>query len=220
MTRLCLVVFVLIASSSDRMFAGTIQVPKDRQTIQAAIDAAAPGDTVLVAAGTYRERIRLQDGVTLRSAGDEAQGTLGLKRAEATILDGGGRIGEGPGVAMAEGSTLDGLTVTNVGVYDDAEWTRHHTTQGNQQPHEHIGQPGTAGIGAIGVTCTIKTVTPASRSKGLKASAARRRSCGISVTATWGAASAQCGVPPPLSKRIRAFRISMPALDTKARALR
>jgi hypothetical protein len=45
--------------------------------------------------------------------------------------------------------------VTNVGVYDDAEWKRHHATHGNEQAHEHIGQPGTAGVSAIGVTCTI-----------------------------------------------------------------
>ncbi|TXT17727.1 MAG: F-box protein 11 [Planctomycetota bacterium] len=94
--------------------------------------------------------------MTLRSVGDDAKGKLGLKRAEATIIDGGGKVGDGPGVAMAEGSTLDGFTVTNVGVYDEAEWNKHHATHGNDQPHEHIGEPGTAGISAIGLTCSIK----------------------------------------------------------------
>jgi hypothetical protein len=97
----------------------------------------------------------MKAGVILRSAGDNTRGTLGLRRAEATIVDGGGRDGAGPGVLMAEGSTLDGFTVTNVGMYDEAEWNKHHATQGNEQPHEHIGQPGTAGIGVVGVTCTI-----------------------------------------------------------------
>lgn len=157
----CLTIYVavfLVAAGqlSSATAAEPILVPRDHKTIQAAIDAATAGDTVLVAAGTYRERVRLQGGVTLRSVGDDAKGKLGLKRAEATLIDGGGKAGEGPGVAMAEGSTLDGFTVTNVGVYDEAEWAKHHATQGNGQPHEHIGQPGTAGISVIGVTCSIQ----------------------------------------------------------------
>lgn len=155
MLQRTLAVVVLLVVIETSVFADVLSVPKGHPSIRAAMDAAAPGDTVLVAAGTYRERVRLKDGVTLRSAGDDAKGKLGLKRAEATILDGGGKEGDGPGIAMAEGSTLDGFTVTNVGVFDEAEWNKHHATHGNEQPHEHIGQPGTAGIGAIGVTCTI-----------------------------------------------------------------
>jgi parallel beta-helix repeat protein len=155
MTRLSVVIATILAGSLGRASAATILVPKDHKTIQAAIDAASRGDTVLVAAGTYRERVRLKEGVTLRSAGDDAKGKLGLKRAEATIIDGDGKDGEGPGVAMAERATLDGFTVTHVGVFDEAEWNKHHATQGNDQPHEHIGEPGTAGVSAIGVTCTI-----------------------------------------------------------------
>jgi hypothetical protein len=40
------------------------------ESIQAAVDAASPGDTVMVRAGTYRESVRLQiDGLTLRAQG-------------------------------------------------------------------------------------------------------------------------------------------------------
>ena len=53
---------------------------------------------------------------------------------------------------MAQGSTIDGFTVTNVGLYDDAKWKKHHATQGENQTHDHIGKPGTPGIGVIGVT--------------------------------------------------------------------
>ncbi len=151
-----LTVACLLIGLGNGAFAAVIHVPQDHKSIQAAIDAAKLGDTVVVAAGTYRERIRLQDGVTLKSAGDNSKGKLGLKRAEVTIIDGGGKVGEGAGVAMAEGATLDGFTVTNVGMYDDAEWNKHHATHGNDQPHEHIGEPGTAGISAIGVTCSIR----------------------------------------------------------------
>lgn len=147
---------VLSMAGGGDVWAAIVKVPEDHATIQAAIDVARAGDTVLVAAGTYRERIRLREGVALTSAGDDSPGRLGLKRAEQTILDGGGKQGTGPGVAMAEGATIDGFTVTQVGLYDDAEWTKHHATQGNEQPHEHIGQPGVAGISVIGVTCTIK----------------------------------------------------------------
>jgi len=136
--------------------ASTIRVPQDYATIQAGIDTAVPGDTVLVAAGTYRERIRLMAGVTLRSNGNDSSGAIGLKRAEATIIDGGGKEGNGAGVQMAEDSTLDGFTITNVGLYDDAEWKKHHATQGEQQPDEQIGEPGTTGIAVIGVRCTVR----------------------------------------------------------------
>jgi parallel beta-helix repeat protein len=137
--------------------AATIRVPQDQPAIQAAIDKATPGETVLVSAGTYRERLRLKPGVVVKSAGDDTKGKLGLKRAEATIIDGNFEGAEGPGVMMAEDSTIDGFTVTGVGEYDDAEWNKHHATHGEQQSHEHIGVPGTAGIGVIGVTrCTVK----------------------------------------------------------------
>jgi parallel beta-helix repeat protein len=156
MIRPNLPVVILCVCSCNLVTAETIRVPEDHKTIQSAIDVAAAGDTVLVSAGTYRERLHLKNHVTLRSDGDDLNGTLGLKRAESTVIDGGGAEGEGPGVAMAENSTLDGFTVTNVGVFDEIEWTKHHETQGNEQSHEHIGEPGTSGVSVIGVTCTIK----------------------------------------------------------------
>ncbi|MFH1301213.1 MAG: DUF1565 domain-containing protein, partial [Planctomycetota bacterium] len=129
--------FLAVSSLS----AETIRVPEQHKTIQAADDAAQAGDTILVASGTYKERIKLKAGLTLKSDGDDSKGTLGLKRAEATIIDGGGEQGEGAGVTMAERSTLDGFTVTNIGVYDDAKWNKHHATQGEEQSHEQIGAP-------------------------------------------------------------------------------
>ena len=136
--------------------AATLEVPRDHKTIQAAVDAADAHDVVLVSPGTYRERIRLKPGVTLKSAGDDAKGELGLERAEATIIDGDVKGAGGPGVVMAEGSTLDGFTVTGVGKYDDVLWNKHHATQGNEQAHEHIGVAGTAGIAVPGITrCTV-----------------------------------------------------------------
>jgi parallel beta-helix repeat protein len=142
-------------------FPATLQVPDDHPTIQKAIDASKPGDIISVATGTYKERVTLKPNLTLRSKGDDSKGKLGLKRAEETIIDAGGAIADddheaAPGVAMAEGAILDGFTVTNAGLYDDALWKKHHATRGNEQKHEHIGAFGAPGIGADGVTCTIR----------------------------------------------------------------
>ena len=154
-----LVLFPLLITGP--LFADNLHVPADHPTIQAAIDASKPGDLITVAPGTYKERIRLKPDTTLRSAGDDTKGKLGLKRAEETIIDGGGAIADDdheapPGVAMAEGATFDGFTVTNVGTYDDALWNKHHATRGDDQKHEHIGAFGAPGIGIDGVTCTVR----------------------------------------------------------------
>lgn len=148
---------VLIACSVSNLTAKTIQVPQDHKTIQSAIDSSKPGDVIMVQPGTYRERILMKPGITVRSVGDDSKGMLGLKRAEMTILDGNVKGAKGPGVTMAESSTLDGFTVTGVGKYDDALWKKHHETLGEEQPDERIGAPGTAGISVTGITtCTIR----------------------------------------------------------------
>jgi parallel beta-helix repeat protein len=123
-----------------------INVPDESQSIQAAINSAKPGDVVIVQPGIFPERLMMKPDVTVRSDGDDSMGKLGLTRAEATILN--HPKGMGPGVTMAEGATLDGFTITGVGEYNEALWQKHYATQGNQQKHEHIGAPGTAGIAA------------------------------------------------------------------------
>lgn len=146
-----LFVFLMQPTNADEL-----RVPENYTTIQAAIDAAAVGDIVVVAPGTYTERVVLKATVALRSEGDDASGKLGLKRAEVTIIDGGKDQGSGAGVEMAEAATLDGFTVRNVGIYDDDQWNTHHASRGENQPYEHIGVPGVVGIAVVGVTCTIR----------------------------------------------------------------
>lgn len=121
-----------------------LRVPGAFPSIQAAINAARAGDVVMVEPGQYRERLKLRPGIVVRSAGGDVKGQLGLTRAEATILN--HPDGQGPGVTMAEGATLDGFTITGVGKYDEALWNKHHATKGNEQKHQHIGEAGTAGI--------------------------------------------------------------------------
>jgi len=156
-------VVLLLAGPGDppaRPRGKTLRVPSEYPTLQRALDASGAGDTVLAEAGTYRERVRLKAGVVLRSAGDDTPGKLGLARAEAAVIDGGGKAVGGPGVTMAEGSVLDGFTVTGIGAFDQAEYDKHHATHGEDLPDER-GAVGAADDEALavsvpGVTATVR----------------------------------------------------------------
>lgn len=155
MWRVPLLALLLVSIQS---LGATIRVPQDQKTIQGAIDAAGPGDTVLVGAGKYMERVRLKPGVIVRSEGDDAAGQVGLKRAEATVIDGGGREGRGPGVTMAAGSTLDGFTVTRVGEYDEGLWKKHFDSRGEELGDDEgsvQAEGTTAAIAIEGVSCAV-----------------------------------------------------------------
>jgi len=77
-----------------------LRVPDEHATIQAAVDAAEPGDLVLVAAGVYPEAVRVTtDRIVLR----------GLDR-DGVVLDGGFTLGDGILVA-ADGVAVENLTV-------------------------------------------------------------------------------------------------------------
>lgn len=73
-TQSIFVVFIFLGAlfSSSSLLAATWMVPGDAATIQEGIDAAAAGDTVLVACGTYMEfDIAMKAGIVLRGATDD-----------------------------------------------------------------------------------------------------------------------------------------------------
>lgn len=81
----------------------TINVPDDQPTIQGAVDAAKPGDLVLIQAGTYHEAVTVEtDNLTIR----------GIDR-NATILDGQFDLDNGVRVVGANGVAIENLTARN-----------------------------------------------------------------------------------------------------------
>src|SRR5215472_4758524 len=98
-------VAVCLLSATFSQAATTIHVPDDQPTIQAGINAASDGDTVLVAPGTYRENITFSGkAITVKSSNG----------ANVTIIDGGQN---GAVVTFQNGETsasiLQGFTVQN-----------------------------------------------------------------------------------------------------------
>lgn len=96
---------VVVTITPAATAANTIHVPADQKTIQAAIDAASNGDTVLVAAGVYKEHIDFKGkAITVTSESSPA----------VTVIDGGGT---GPVVQFVKqetrASVLSGFTIRN-----------------------------------------------------------------------------------------------------------
>ncbi|MDA7921959.1 hypothetical protein N9B73_09400, partial [Verrucomicrobiales bacterium] len=151
-----LLILQQLLAFSTCVFAAEIAVPGDFPTIQAGIDAAKPGDLVLVAPGRYLEQITLRERVSVSSASpakpDLKKGKLGLKRAEAVIIDAGGKS---PAVLMAADSSLEGVTVTGAGKFDQAEFDKHYATRGENLRDEQ----GATGVDGAAPAVQIDDVT-------------------------------------------------------------
>jgi hypothetical protein len=79
-------------------------VPEEYPTIQAAVDAARPRDTVFVSPGVYSEHVRLKSGIRLEGSG-----------AHATVLDGRGASRNLVDFTGATDVEIRGFTFRNVG---------------------------------------------------------------------------------------------------------
>lgn len=88
-------------TATDRR-GGVLRVPSQYPTVQRAVDAAGPGDLVLIAPGTYRESVVVAPGrreIVIRG-----------EDRNRVVLDGGGRLGDGIAI-HADGVAVENLTV-------------------------------------------------------------------------------------------------------------
>lgn len=98
--RLLLPVIILTSTAT---WAATIQIPADQSSIQDGIEAAAVGDTVLIAAGTYTESgLVLKTGVTLLGAPDAPGGVILMGQQQGRVID----------CNAVQGVVLENLVVT------------------------------------------------------------------------------------------------------------
>ena len=91
---ICAFVFSLCGSAAD------LSVPDAFPTIQAAIDAASPGDTVFVKPGTYTETLRIKDGVSLKGENREQTIVQCARNAGSPLEIRGVKIGRVEGITF------------------------------------------------------------------------------------------------------------------------
>ena len=94
----------------------TIRVPADFPTIAKAMDGAAPGDTVLVAPGTYTESVTVKDGVLLLSERGTAETTIAYDAAAKDQNESVVTLQNSTNSTQIEGFSIDGRGTAKRGI--------------------------------------------------------------------------------------------------------
>lgn len=89
-----------LCSTASLAVAATLRVPEDYDLVQRAVNAAAPGDTVLVGAGTFTEAVQIAKPLTLRGAGSQATRLVARHRHDIVLSVG------AEGAVLVEGLAL------------------------------------------------------------------------------------------------------------------
>ena len=126
------------ASDGDSAAEGTLRVPDDYETIQAAVDAAEAGSLILISPGTYNEAVDVTtDELVLR----------GTDRNE-VILDGQFELENGVRVLEADGVVVENMTLRNYtrnGVF----WTHVDGYRGSYLTAKSNGDYGIYAFGSV-----------------------------------------------------------------------
>jgi hypothetical protein len=114
------ILLLVVLFLAMRTSAATINVPTDQQTIQAAIDAAHPGDMILVHSGTYLEDLTVDKNLTLEGGDTRHQvvieGALTIT-ADGVVIDN-FRITNPAGKRAITATDHSNLTITNNTIHD------------------------------------------------------------------------------------------------------
>ncbi|MEK7880476.1 MAG: NosD domain-containing protein [Deltaproteobacteria bacterium] len=107
-TILSAIVFCLLPFVSG---AGVINVPSDAKSVQGAVEAAAPGDTIIVSDGTYIENVLIKKPLVIRSKNGNSSTIITAKDSgKAVVKIDGVKGGEFFGFTL-KGSSMAGLHV-------------------------------------------------------------------------------------------------------------
>ncbi len=123
------------------VMAATINVPDDHSTIQAAINAAGSGDTIIVHEGTYVENVEVSVSVTIQAAAGEAM----------PVIDGSANAASGWAGSViriaADDVTIDGFELKD-GANGIAGVTSNSVFK-NNKIHDNLNYVGSNGIGIL-----------------------------------------------------------------------